>query len=67
MSPARSPPTIMEASKSVREGPTAPRVRRRRILNETPAPPASGGDAREARPARAEPRPERSDAKLAAG
>jgi hypothetical protein len=37
------------------------------ILKETSAPPASGGDAREARPTSAEPRPERTDAKPAAG
>jgi hypothetical protein len=37
------------------------------ILKETPAPPASGGDASEARSARAEPRQERTEAKPAAG
>jgi hypothetical protein len=37
------------------------------ILKETPATPASGGDGREARPARSEPRPERTDAQPAAG
>jgi hypothetical protein len=45
----------------------AGRFKQAGILNETPAPPASGGDAREARPADAEPRPGRTDAKLAAG
>jgi hypothetical protein len=45
----------------------AGRFKQAGILKETSAPPASGSDAREARPARAQPRTERTDGKPAAG
>jgi hypothetical protein len=45
----------------------AGRFKQAGILKETSAPPASGSDAREARPALVEPRPERTDGKPAAG